>query len=278
MTTARGNARRKTTSLSTPGQKGAAPSESPHRSELSRHGTPVSSIRTPADLSPKWAIEVARRLAFDMSSEPVNFGFREQWTAKLHEGAEEVASVKLGLHPYAVDSPDFAEQCARVSEAVGAVGFALRDEHGRAKRCLFTGLTEHATAVIVIEEILLQRALSDEQLIAEFIKNAIATVVGDQRAVVASTPVSLEETGGRGWRPSQAFWEGSGFVHFTDGVFVGPQLRFLIAELEGRSVARELDSWRRQVVWAMDASTNDQDRAANVTDADPGRCVKDSGA
>lgn len=212
----------------------------------------MSAVKTVREHSPKWSIEVAHRIPFDWSSEPVDFGFREQWTARLHEDAEEVASVQLGLHPYAVDSPDFAEQCARVSESVAAVGSALCDEHGRAKRCLFTGLTERATAVIVVEEIFLQRAPIDEALISEFIENAVAAIVGDRRAVVASTPVSLEETGARGWRPSHAFWEDSGFVHFTDGVFVGPQLRFLLAELEGRSVALELAAWRRQVVWSME--------------------------
>lgn len=212
----------------------------------------MSAVKNVREISPKWWIQVARRIPFDWSSEPVNFGFREQWTATLHEGAEEVASVQLGLHPYAVDSADFAEQCARVSESVAAVGTALRDEHGRAKRCLFTGLTERATAVIVIEEIRVHRAPIDEELISEFIQNAVATVVGDRRAVVASTPVSPKETKGHGWRPSTAFWENSGFVHFADGVFVGPQLRFLLAELEGRSVALELAAWRRQVVWSMD--------------------------
>ena len=251
MTTTPGSPRRKTTPTADPGRKVAAPPKSPHASELSRPRTPASSLRTIHELSPKWAIEVTRRIPLDWSSEPVNFGFREQWTATLLEEGEEVASVQFGLHPYAVDSPDSAEQCAQVSDAVAAVGSALCDEHGRAKRCLFTGLTEHATAVIVIEAILLQRAINDEELISEYIKNAVATVVGDKRAVVATTPVSLRRSGGHGWRPSQAFWEGSGFVHFTDGVFVGPQLRFLLADLEGRSVWMELAAWRRQVVWSM---------------------------
>lgn len=253
MTTTPGNPRRTTTSPADPGRKVDTPRKSPHGSEPGRHRTPTSAVKTVRDISPKWSIEVARRIPFDWSSEPVDFGFREQWTATLIEGAEEVASVQLGLHPYAVDSADFAEQCAQVSDAVAAVGFALRDDHGRAKRCLFTGLTEHATAVIVVEEILLKGAMNDEELISEFVENAVAAVVGDRRAVVASTPVSLEETEGLGWRPSQAFWEDSGFVHFADGVFVGPQLRFLLAELEGRSVALELAAWRRQVVWSMNA-------------------------
>lgn len=252
MTTTPGNPHRKTTPTSDPARRVDGPRKSPRGNEPHRHRTPALAVRTVREQTPNWSIEVARRIPFDWSSEPVNFGFREQWTATLREEGEEVASVQLGLHPYAVNSPDFAEQCARVSGTVAAVGSALSDEHGRAKRCLFTGLTEHATAVIVVEEIFLQQAMIDEELASEFIEHAVATVVGDRRAVVASTPVSLKEVEGRGWRPSQAFWENSGFVHFTGGVFVGPQLRFLIAELEGRSVSMELAAWRRQVVWSMD--------------------------
>jgi len=202
-------------------------------------------------VEPRWAVEVTRRFAFDWSCAPVDFGLREPWTATLREDGEEVASVQLGWHPHALQRSDFIEQCAQVSKAVGAVGMALSDESGRARRCLFTGLTELATAVIVIEEVRLHESPIEDELLSEFIENAVATVVGDRRAVVASLPVPQQEPEANEWHPTREFWEAAHFVHFKDGVFVAPQLRLLTADLEGRSVALELASWKRQVVWSM---------------------------
>ncbi|WP_439564931.1 hypothetical protein [Microcella sp.] len=210
-----------------------------------------------------WMIEVARHEALDRNYVEEEQGTVQRWDAKLFFETEEgpqtqfqtqthvVGRASFRLHPDARFSSSFWDLCDEESGDLALIAESLMDKDGRAQRRLFSGITDDARAVLIIDRVHIVKKFRGQGLGSEFVRRAIECILGSTPAVVTAYPapvaVSLKKRTPEHWLHIRGFWTNVGFVHFQDGVFVAPHGGMVSHDAERERFRDDLQQWKKRV-------------------------------